>query len=82
MEQVKELTLAKSDNNVRAYLTKMQEKRNEINALHKDNVKFDDQRWITLTFEQLVNTRCSDFLQVKVFATKCPNEYYFPWYTT
>ena len=41
----------------------MQEKRNEIDALHKDNVKFDDQKWVTLTFEQLVKTGCSDFLE-------------------
>ena len=57
-----ELKLAKSGNYVRAYLTKMQEKRNKIDALRKDNVKFDDQRWLTLTFESLVKTRCSDFL--------------------
>ena len=41
----------------------MQEKRNGIDALHKDNVKFDDQQWLTLTFEQLINTGCSDFLE-------------------
>ena len=41
----------------------MQEKRNKIDALRKDNVKFDDQRWLTLTFEQLVKTGCSDFLE-------------------
>ena len=57
-----ELTLAKAGKNFRAYLTKMQEKRNKIDALRKDNVKFDDQRWLTLTFESLVKTRCSDFL--------------------
>ena len=41
----------------------MQEKRNKINALRKDNIKFDNQRWLTITFEQLVKTRCSDFLE-------------------
>ena len=41
----------------------MQEKRNKIKALHKENVKFDDQRWLTLTFENLVKTGCSDFLE-------------------
>ena len=60
---LKYLTLAKSGNDVRAYLTKMQDKRNEINALRKDNVKFDNQRWLTLTFEQLIKTGCSDFLE-------------------
>ena len=41
----------------------MQEKRNEIDTLRKDNVKFDDQRWLTLTFEQLFKTGCSNFLE-------------------
>ena len=41
----------------------MQENRNKIYALHKDNAKFDDQMWITLTFAQLVKTGCSDFLE-------------------
>ena len=59
---LEELKLAKAGNNVRAYLTKMQEKRKKIDALRKDNVKFDNQRWLTLTFEQLVKTGCSDFL--------------------
>ena len=61
--ELEDLTLAKACNNVRAYLTKMQEKRNEIKALRKDNVKFDDQRWLTLTFEQLFKTGCSEFLE-------------------
>ena len=62
-KDLKELTLTKAGNDVRAYLTKMQEKRNEIDTLRKDNVKFDDQRWLTLTFERLVKTGCSDFLE-------------------
>ena len=41
---IKELTIAKAGNDVRAYLTKIQEKRNKIDALRKNNVKFDDQR--------------------------------------
>ena len=60
--ELEELTLAKSGNDVCAYLTKMKEKRNKIDVLQKDNAKFDDQRWLTLTFEQLVKTGCSDFL--------------------
>ena len=40
--------------------------------LRKDNVKFDDQRWLTLTFEQLVKNRCSDFLEdVKRQQSEC-----------
>ena len=61
--ELEELTIAKAGNDVRAYLTKMQEKRNKIDALRKDNVKFDHQRWLTLIFEQLVKTGCSDFLE-------------------
>ena len=61
--EVEELTLAKAGNDVCSYLTKIQEKRNKIDMLQKDNAKFDDQRWLTLTFEQLVKTRCSDFLE-------------------
>ena len=61
--ELEELTLSKAGNDVRAYLTKMQEKRNEIDALHKDNVIFDNQGWLTLTFEQIVKTGCSDFLE-------------------
>ena len=49
---LEELTLAKAGNDVRAYLTKIQEKRNKIDQLRKDNSKFDDQRWLTLTFEE------------------------------
>ena len=60
---IEELTLAKSGNDVRAYLTKMQNKRDKIDALRKEKVQFDNQRWLTLTFEQLVKTRCSDFLE-------------------
>ena len=61
--ELEELTLAKAGNDVHAYLTKMEEKRNKINALHKDNIKFDNQRWLTITFEQLVKTGCYDFLE-------------------
>ena len=57
------LTLAKAGKDVRACFTKMQEKRNKIDALCKDNVKFDNQRWLTLTFKQLFKTGCSDFLE-------------------
>ena len=41
----------------------MQEKRNKIDALRKEKIKFDNQRWLTLTFEQLVKTGCSDFIE-------------------
>ena len=41
--------------------TNMQEKGNKTDALHKNNIKFDNQRWLTLAFEQLVKTGCYDF---------------------
>ena len=61
--ELETLTLANCDNDVRTFITKMQEKRIKIDALRKDNVKFDDQRWLTLVFEQLANTECPDFLE-------------------
>ena len=60
---IEELILAKAGNDVRAYLTNIQEMRNEIDALRKDSVKFDNQRYLTLTFEQIVKTGCSDFFE-------------------
>ena len=69
---LEELTLAKAGNDVSAYRTKMQENRNEIDALRKDNVKLDNQRWLPITFEQLVKTGCSDFLEdVKRQRSEC-----------
>ena len=61
--ELEELTFVKVGNDVRAYLTKMQKNCNEIDILHKDNVKFDNQRWLMLTFKQLAKTGCSDFLE-------------------
>ena len=39
--ELEDLTLAKTGNDVRVYPTKMQKKRNKIDVLHKDKVKFD-----------------------------------------
>ena len=41
--ELEELTLAKLGNDVRNYLTNMQENRKEIDALRKEGVKFDEQ---------------------------------------
>ena len=60
--ELESLTLENCANDVRTFLTKMQEKRMEIDALCKNNVEFDGQRWLTLCFEQLVKTNCPDFL--------------------
>ena len=74
--ELKELTFAKAGNNVCAYLTKMQENRNESDVLCKDNVRFDDQSWLMLNFEHLVDTGCSDFLEdVKCQRSKCIKDY-------
>ena len=43
-------------NNVRTYLTKMQEMRNEIDYLQKDGIKCDEKRFLTLTFDELGKT--------------------------
>ena len=43
----------------------MQEKKNEIDTLRKDGVKFDDQRFLTLVFDHLALAKykyfCADF---------------------
>ena len=57
------LTLQNCNNKVRTLLPKMQEKRMEIDALRKDNIKFNGQRWLTLCFEQPVKTACPNFLE-------------------
>ena len=41
--ELEELTLAKLGNDVRNYLTNMQDNRKEIDALRKEGVKFDEQ---------------------------------------
>ena len=56
------LTLSNAENNVRTFLTKMQEQRDEIDTLRKDGVKYDAQRFLTLMFDKLLETSCPDFL--------------------
>ena len=60
-KELEEMTLASSNNDVRLLLTSMQEKRDEIDTLRKDGVKFDDQRFLTLIFDNLAIAKCTDF---------------------
>ena len=58
---MEDLTIKSCKNNVCTYLTKMQETRNEIDSLQKDRTKYDKQRFLTLTFNELGKTT-RDFL--------------------
>ena len=59
--ELEKMTLASFANNARTLLTSMQEKRNEIDQLRKDGVKFDEQRFLTLIFDRLTVATCTDF---------------------
>ena len=50
----KETTLEKYSHGVRQLLTSIQEKKNKIDTIRKDGVKFDDQSFLTLLFDRLV----------------------------
>ena len=54
------LTLAACGNNIRTYLTQIQERRIELDTLRKDS--YDMQRFMTLLFEALEESSCEDFL--------------------
>ena len=60
-KELEKLTLASCDNDVRVLLTSMQEKRTEIDTLRKDGVTFDEQRFLTLIFDNLILANCTDF---------------------
>ena len=59
--KIEDLTIESFENNVCTYLTKMQEMRNKIYYLRKDRIKYDNKRFLTLTFNDLVKT-AGDFL--------------------
>eukprot|EP00957_Ditylum_brightwellii_P011680 882549-Ditylum_brightwellii.AAC.1 len=59
--ELENMTLALFRNNVQALLTMMQEKRNKIDTLQKDGVKFGEQRFLTLIFDRLSIATCIDF---------------------
>ena len=60
-KELEKMTLASYSGDVRRLLTSMQEKRDEIDTLRKDGVKFDDQRFLTLIFDRLSVAKCTDF---------------------
>ena len=45
------LTLLQAGINIRTFLTRMQDQRDETDTLRKDRVKYDKQRFLTLVFE-------------------------------
>ena len=59
--EMDDLTIESCKNNVRTYLTNMQELQKYIDSLQKNEIKNDEQRFLTLTFDDLVNT-ARDFL--------------------
>ena len=60
--ELESLTLAKCGNDVHDYLSKIQEKRNEINSNLPDKEEYPIRRFITNMFEQLEKSTCTDFL--------------------
>ena len=52
--ELEKLTLSACGNDVHHLLTLMQEKRTEIDTLRKDGVTFDEQRFLTLIFDNLI----------------------------
>ena len=50
------LTIKTCENNVRTYLKKMQDMQNEIDSFLKNRIKYDEQRFLTLTFNELGKT--------------------------
>ena len=62
---MEDLTIASCDKNVRTYLTKMQEMKNEIDSLQKDGIKYDDLKFLTLTLDELGKTSRDFLLDVK-----------------
>ena len=60
-KDLKNLSLALCGNNVRTLLTQMQDKKDDIDTFRKDGVKFDEQRFLTLLFDNLLATVCDDF---------------------
>jgi hypothetical protein len=59
--ELEKMTLASFNNDVRRLLTSMQEKRNKIDTLRKDGVKYDETRFLTLIFDSLSTATCIDF---------------------
>ena len=58
---MEDLTINLCENDIRTYLTKMQEIRNKIDSLQKEVIDYNNQRFQTLTFDDLGKT-ARDFL--------------------
>ena len=54
--EMEDLTTESFDNNVRTYLSKMQEMQNEIDSLWKYWIKYDEQCFLPITFNELGET--------------------------
>ena len=59
--KMEDLNIKLCKNNARTYLTKMEEMRNDIDSLWKDGIKYDEQRFLTLNFDELCKI-AGDFL--------------------
>ena len=60
--ELESLTLAKCGNDVHDYLSKIQEKRSEINSNLPGKEEYPVRRFVTNMFEQLEKSTCTDFL--------------------
>ena len=58
---MEDTTIKSFKNNIYTYLTKMQEMQNDIDSLQTDGIKYNEQRFLTLTFDELGKT-AEDFL--------------------
>ena len=62
---MEDLTIESYKKNVHTYLTKMHEMRKEIDSLQKDYNKHNDQRFLTLTFDDMGKTAGGFLTDVK-----------------
>ena len=53
---MEDLTIKSCKKNVRTYLTKMQDMQNKIDSLQKEGINYNEQRFLTLAFDDLVKT--------------------------
>ena len=62
---MEDLTIDSCENNVFTYLAKMQEMQNELYSLQKYRIKYNEQRFLTLTFDELSKTAGDFFANAK-----------------
>ena len=63
--KMEDLKIKLCENNVRTYLTKMQDMKKNIDSLRKDGIKYDDLKFLTLTLDELGKTSGDFLLDVK-----------------